>query len=99
MAEVFKASFLVNNISPDDCYSKAIKASEIGFLGFVLWKQRPTARLFGLQKKNDQFSTINFFLTTEENGILIEARFNTKKYSTDEIELLFSAFKNEMMKA
>ena len=99
MAEVYKASILIKDISPESCYLKAIEIAPKAMPGFVLWKKRPVARLFGLQKKDDEFSTINFFLVTKENGVEIEVRFNTKKLSLVEMESLYNAFRNEMLKS
>jgi len=99
MAEVYKASVLIIGISPESCYLKAMEIAAMTMPGFVMWKNRPVARLFGMQKKDDEFSTINFFLVTKENGVEIEVRFNTKKFSIVEMESLFNAFRNEMLKS
>ncbi len=98
MAEVYKSCFLVKNISAEDCYLKAMQVAQKTMSDFVLWKKRPAARLFGLKKKDDDFSTINFFLVTKPDGVEIEVRFNTKNYSQEELEQLFLSFKNEILK-
>lgn len=98
MAEIFKDSFIVNDLTPDDCYIKAMEAAVKAMPDFELWKKRPIARLFGLKKKDDEFSTINFFLISIINGVEIQARFNTKDYSIEELKRMFYEFRNEMLK-
>jgi hypothetical protein len=99
VAEVYKASFLLRDISPESCYLKAMEITPKVMPDFVLWKKRPIARLFGMQKKDDEFSTINFFLVTKADGVEIEVRFNTKKYSIEKVKSFFIAFQNEMLKS
>ena len=97
MAEVFEAAFIVENITPDDCYQKAMETATKVMTNFNLWKKRPIARLFGMQKKDDEFSTINFFLVTKENDVEVQVRFNTKNITIDELNSLFNSFKIEML--
>jgi len=99
MAEVFESAFIVKDISPDECYQRAMDTASKVMTEFILWKKRPIARLFGMQKKDDEFSTINFFLVTKENGVEVQVRFNTKNYSIDELNTLFNTFRNEMLKS
>jgi len=97
MAEVFEATFTMENISPDECYQKAMDIANKVMTDFNLWKKRPIARLFGMQKKDDEFSTINFFLVTKDNGVEVQVRFNTKGISVEKLKSLFNTFKNEMI--
>ena len=99
MAEIYKDSFLVEGINPDDCFTMAIEKSTNTFPNFVFWKQRPIARLFALKEKDNHFSTINFFLVTKESGVEIEIRFNTRGYEIDQLKSMFDSFKTEMMKS
>jgi hypothetical protein len=98
MAEVYKGSVLIEGISPENCYQKSMDAALKTMPGFVMWKKRPVARLFGIQKKDDEFSTINFFLVTKQNGVEIEIRFNTKNLSIEELKSMLASFKEEMLK-
>lgn len=97
MAEAYEAAFSIENISPDECYQKAMEVATKVMVDFNLWKKRPIARLFGMQKKDDEFSTINFFLVTKDNDIEIQVRFNTRDISIGDLETMFNAFKNEMI--
>jgi hypothetical protein len=98
MAEVYKASLLIEGISPEICYQKSMEVALKTMPGFVMWKKRPVARLFGIQKRDDEFSTINFFLVSKQNGVEVEIRFNTKNLSISELESMFTSFKEEMLK-
>jgi hypothetical protein len=98
MAEIYKASVLIEDISPEACYQKSMDAALKTMPDFKMWKKRPVARLFGIQNKNDEFSTINFFLITQQNGIEVEVRFNTKNFSMEELKSMFDSFKAEMLK-
>jgi hypothetical protein len=98
MAEVYKASVLIEGISPEICYQKSMEVALKTMPGFVMWKKRPVARLFGIQKKDDQFSTINFFLVTKQNGIEVEIRFNTKNFTIEQLKSMVASFKEEMLK-
>jgi hypothetical protein len=98
MAEVYKASVLIEGISPENCYQKSMEAALKAMPGFTMWKKRPVARLFGIQKKDDEFSTINFFLVTKQNGVEVEIRFNTKNLSIEELNSMFASFTEEMLK-
>ena len=98
MAEVYQATLLIDGLSPDDCYIKAMDIAPKVMPGFKVWKKRPTARLFGLQNNDDEFSTINFFMVAKENGTEIEIRFNTKKLSIEELKSFTVAFQDAMRK-
>ena len=97
MAEVYKNSFVLKDISPEDCYTKAIDITPKVFNSFDMWKKRPTVRLFGLRQKGNDFSTINFFITNDKEGVKIELRFNTKGIPVEELENLFTQFKDAML--
>jgi len=98
MAEVYTNSFILKNVSPEESYSKAINVTPEVFKSFDMWKKRPTVRLFGIRQKGNDFSTINFFILNDSEGAKIELRFNTKGIPLEELESLFSQFKEAMLK-
>ena len=98
MAEIYSDSIFIEGMSPEDGYTKGIAASVKTFPNFVFWKKNQFARLFAIREKNNQFSTINFFVVTKENGIEIEVRFNTKGLNLDQLKSMLQSFKDEMTK-
>ena len=98
MAEMYSESVFFEGMSPEDGYAKGIAASVKTFPNFVFWKKNQFARLFAIREKDNQFSTINFFVVTKENGIEIEVRFNTKGITLDQQKSMLQSFKDEMTK-